>query len=66
MEGMNKNEITFNYGISKFEGGVHKQLGQDSFNFISLKGQGAFGKVYEVSIQYILFMCGLFVNLLGY
>ena len=34
----------FKYAASKFENGIHKDLGQDSFNFISLKGQGAFGK----------------------
>lgn len=34
--------------VGKFEGGLHQSLGQDSFNFITLKGQGAFGKVYKV------------------
>ena len=38
----------FDYAISKFENGIHRELGQDSFNFLSLKGQGAFGKVYMV------------------
>lgn len=38
----------FKYAANKFENGIHKELGQDSFNFISLKGQGAFGKVYMV------------------
>ena len=40
----------FNYAISKFENGIHRELGQDSFNFLSLKGQGAFGKVYMVRL----------------
>ena len=44
---------SYNRDIGKFEGGIHKSLGQDSFNFITLKGQGAFGKVYKVSLPRI-------------
>lgn len=44
-----KKQPSFNRDISKFENGIHSSLGQDSFNFITLKGQGAFGKVYKVS-----------------
>ena len=43
-----KNSKSYNLKVEKFEGGIHTTLGQDSFNFITLKGQGAFGKVYKV------------------
>ena len=42
------NSKSYNLMVDKFEGGIHSSLGQDSFNFITLKGQGAFGKVYKV------------------
>lgn len=38
----------YNFKVAEFEGGIHSEIGQDSFNFITLKGQGAFGKVYKV------------------
>lgn len=39
----------YNLDVQKFEGGIHKALTQDTFNFLNLKGQGAFGKVYKVN-----------------
>ena len=41
-------EHSYSYKESTFEGGIHSKLGQDSFNFLNLIGQGAFGKVYKV------------------
>lgn len=48
MHSTGKNKQNYSLHVDKFEGGIHNKLGQDSFNFINLKGQGAFGKVYKV------------------
>lgn len=51
MYGKEKGKENYTQNIGKFEGGIHKSLGQDSFNFVNLIGQGAFGKVYQVGIN---------------
>jgi hypothetical protein len=43
-----RNKHNYDFNVRKFEGGIHSTLTQDSFNFVNLKGQGAFGKVYKV------------------
>ena len=48
-----KEKDKYNLRVEFFEGGIHTDMGQDSFNFITLKGQGAFGKVYKVCLFYI-------------
>lgn len=55
-----KNDKSYNIKVNQFEGGIHSSLGQDSFNFITLKGQGAFGKVYKVRDFKINFFYSIF------
>ena len=48
MNSLNHQNKKFEYGTKLFENGIHNSIDQESFLFLKLKGQGAFGKVYQV------------------